>query len=94
MSEYYLDSTWFTDISLNLKIGNVLAICTDDGPTGICGQSMTITSPHTYIFLFNSYEDFQRAAPTLERKGKNGKVRWVEIGNGSNQGVFSLSIQE
>jgi hypothetical protein len=26
----------------------------DDGPSGICGQSMDTTSPHTRVFLFHS----------------------------------------
>lgn len=94
MIYYYLDSAWFTDMSLNLKTGNVLAIYTDDGPLGICGQSMMITAPHTYLFLFNSYSDFQKEYHKLGRNGKNAKVRWVEIGNSSDQGIFSLSIQE
>jgi hypothetical protein len=94
MINYFLDSTWFTDIPLNLKIGNVLAIYTDDGPIGICGQSMSITAPHTYISLFNSYDEFQKEYSKIGRKGKNAKIRWVEIGNASSEGVFSLSIQE
>ena len=88
--EYFLDNTWFTNQNFPLNIGNVLVIYTDDGPSGPCGQSCSVTAPHTYISLFNSYDDFVKNKDKIGRRGKNGQLRFVVIGEWSNQGVFKL----
>ena len=85
-----LTNTWTPGIDLKIKPGNVLAIYTDDGPTGLCGQSMSTTSPHTYIFLFNSEDEFRENVKDLGRKGQRGKLRFVVVGNYGSEGIFSI----
>ena len=91
MSEqYFLDSTWFTNNSLQLNIGNVLVIYTDDGPNGPCGQSCSVTAPHTYIYLYKTEDDFRKDKKNIGRQGKNATIRFAVIGEWSNQGIFRL----
>lgn len=92
MPTYYLDSTWFTNNKIELNIGNVLVVYTDDGPRGICGQSMSVTAPHTYIFIYKDEKSFldDSTKGKIGRQGKNWAIRHVVIGEYSNQGVFSL----
>ena len=87
--EYFLGDTWFDDINLNLRVGNVLAIYTDTGPNGICGQSMSTTCPHESIHLFEDYELFREKTQDhkCDRNGKNAQWRYVQIGN---HGVMRL----
>lgn len=85
-----LNDTWVKDINLTIKRGNILAIYTDDGPTGMCGQSTYVTSPHTYIFLFNSYDEFKKSYNKIGRSGKRAKIRWVEVGDSGTEGIFSF----
>ena len=85
-----LNNTWCEGANLNLTPGKVLAIYTDDGPIGICGQCMSITSPHTYVYLFNSEDEFIENRSSLGRSGRNAKIRYTVIGDHSSEGVFEL----
>lgn len=83
-------------VTLNLSPGSILVICTDDGPSGICGQSMSVTCPHTVLHWFPTDEDYHRVASRLDRlsrRGKNAKTRVVKIGGWSSD-QFSLVKHE
>jgi hypothetical protein len=92
MIEIDLINTWCHDVNLKIKPGNVIAVYTDDGPIGICGQSCSITSPHTYIFLFNSEEDFRQSYTNnkIGRNGKNRKIRYTIVGDSGSEGQFKI----
>ncbi len=83
------------NITIDLKPGSVLVIYTDKGPTGkgptgMCGQSMNVTCPHTIIHWFPNKESFRLVKDMLEyRQGKNFHVKIVVIGEWSN-GMFNL----
>lgn len=89
--QYFLDQSWFTNQNIQLNIGNVLVVYTDDGPSGICGQSMNITAPHTYILIYENEDKFRADKDNIGRRGKNSKIRFVVIGEWSNQGSFILA---
>ena len=78
-------------VTLDLPPGSVLVVYTDDGPSGICGQSMNVTCPHTVLHWFPTEEDYQTANHfnRLGRRGKNARIRAVKIGDWSS-GQFSL----
>lgn len=84
LSEFYYRGT-----VLNIVPGSVLSIITDEGPVGVCGQSMSITSPHTTIHWYPS-EDGYRARPPQPRPGKNTRERVVVVGDWSSPGPISL----
>jgi hypothetical protein len=94
MVQYFLDTTWFTNQNIQLNIGNVLVVYTDDGPSGPCGQCMSVTAPHTYLLIYKTEDEFKKDMKNIGRGGKNAKIRFVVIGEWSNQGIFNLEIKE
>lgn len=90
MADICTDLTTSQGVLLDLPAGSVLVICTDDGPTGVCGQSMSVTCPHTVLHWFPTEEDYRRVADRLRsHRGKNAKTRVVKIGEWAN-GQFTL----
>ena len=78
-----------------LTNGMVVVLYTDQGPTGICGQAMSITCPHGHLVIFPNWE---LARNFLNNKGsfRNGKredIRWFEIGE-QGTGQFWISVHE
>lgn len=91
-----LSSDWFPGATLNLAPGSVLVIYTDDGPTGICGQSMDTTCPHACIHWFPNeaaYREFSEKHK-LGRSGRRASVRVVVIGEWSAPGKISVIVHE
>jgi hypothetical protein len=85
-----------SEINIQLLPGSVLSIIDDDGPSGICGQSMSITCPHTAIHWFPN-EDLYRAwreAGDCHRRGRNVRERIVVIGQWSSPGEIGVNIHE
>lgn len=39
----------------------VYAVYKDDGASGACGQSVSITAPRTHLCIFDNIEDFNHA---------------------------------
>jgi len=59
----------------SLKPGNGWILVTDDGPTGICGQSMETTSPHSVLMLFENEEKMREHLKNkVYRNGSNERV--------------------
>lgn len=79
-------------LSLTIKDGNVLAIYYDDGPSGLCGQSMSITCPYMSIHLFDTEEEFKTYTKkySLNRTGKHAQIRHVVVGEYSCPGKISI----
>lgn len=61
-------------LPLNLNLGSGMAWClySDEGPSGICGQSMDTTCPHTYLTIWPN-EDAMRNDMEGKKPGRNGK---------------------
>lgn len=55
-------------------------VYTDEGPSGICGQAMSITRPWTRIWLFSS-EQTMHAFLKVQEPVKTGrkKARWTTV---------------
>lgn len=87
---YKLEQYGYKIPPIPLEDGNVLSIISDDGPTGICGQCMSITCPHTVIHWFKDEEQYRawREKEDLHRRAKNVQERVVVIGQWSAPGVI------
>lgn len=58
-----------------------LVVYADAGPGGPCGQSMSVTCPHAYVSIFDTYEDAQKAIQSAGgRIGRNGLRRLIVRG--------------
>lgn len=81
-----------------LKNGMAWMLYTDTGPTGICGQSVSITCPYTRLHLWPS-EDAMRSdlegkdQSSLGRKGRQARIEWGVIGEFST-GNAAIVIHE
>lgn len=92
---YYTLNDHFGGCELRLNNGNVLAVYTDEGPTGMCGQSMSVTCPHTTILWFKTYDDFLAYFEKHEmRHGKKSQLRYCVIGEYGVPGTFTLIKQD
>ena len=71
------------DCAIPLRSGNCLVMYSDKGPSGLCGQSVSITCPHTYLYWFPD-EDTMRAklaSGTIGRRGSQPRIEYVVIGD-------------
>jgi len=76
-------------MSIPLEAGNVLVFQYDDGPSGICGQSMDVTCPYMVIRWFPNEDAFQAQKQELsQRRGKNHRCHVVAIGEGGTCHAF------
>ena len=66
--------------------GQYFCIYLDYGPSGISAQSMNITCPHTYLYLFKSKDDMQEHLDRnlIGRNGVSKIIRSGVIGSGIN----------
>lgn len=87
----FLDDLHFPGASITLRPGNVLSIIHDDGPSGPCGQCMSITCPHTMIHWYPS-EDAYRANRPTHRNGVRTRERVVVVGDWASPGRVSLTV--
>ena len=79
----------------DLRLENGMGWClySDEGPTGICGQSMDTTCPHAYLAVWPN-EDVMRQAMESGKAGRRGKrerVMWGVVGEWST-GKFTVSV--
>jgi len=77
-----LDMAGQEKVDLTLRPGNVLLICSDDGPTGYVPQSMSVTCPSCAIHWFPdqaAYEKWAGSLPPL-RKGVRPRQQVVVVG--------------
>ena len=73
-----------------LRPGMVVAMFMDDGPSGICGQSMSITCPHQAIHIFKDEDQFRDWHEAHgPRRGLNGKWAYAVVGS---HGTGNMSI--
>ena len=78
------------DLETKLPKGTVIAVYRDDGPSGICGQSMEITCPHTAIHIFKSEEEFWTfVRDNPGRGGKNSQLHYVVV---RGPGLFETTL--
>lgn len=70
------------------KFTGYAVLYTDQGPTGIGGQSTDLTMPHAYLLLCPDEEAALQAAQTLGRAGKRREVR--VLFPDSRSGVWAL----
>lgn len=82
MIQYCLTESYHKIPPIELVTGSAIAIYQDDGPLGICGQAMSTTCPHTWVYLFDSEEKLREAAANkkIGRQGKNAKIRVLVVG--------------
>lgn len=66
----------------------------DEGPLGICGQSMSITSNWNKLYKFKNYEDFKEIVERMVNitHRKNPKVFGI-WGDGKHEGYFDEVIK-
>ena len=57
-----------------------IVVYTDEGPTGICAQCMSITCPHCYIYLFDTEEE-AREYMAITKIGRNGRKKQNRTGD-------------
>jgi hypothetical protein len=81
---YDLHSEWSGELSLTLKPGMGWAIYTDHGPTGICGQSMSITCPHSVFRVWPDEESMRADLDKSFRKGSKANLQFGVIGQWSS----------
>ena len=76
--------------TLKLDPGNVIAIYTDEGPSGICAQSMSVTSPHAMLLWFEDIDKFDEWNKRKVSVGKRSALRYAVIGDYSSYGTISV----
>lgn len=67
----------------DLQPGMVVAVAMDLGPSGVCGQCMSITCPWQYLHLFPSesaYREYVSQKP-LGRKGQGYREAYAVVGS-------------
>lgn len=76
-----------------LTDGMVVAMVMDDGPTGICGQSMSITCPWQYLHFFPDESAFREYVKhkKLGRGGKGNKWAYCVVGE-NGTGTMNIII--
>jgi hypothetical protein len=80
------------NFSIPIHFGNVLVFQYDDGPTGICGQSMSITCPHMVIHWFETEDkciESRDKNGLVSRRGQNSRIHVIRVGEG---GTCNTSI--
>ncbi len=77
--------------TLELSPGNVIAIFTDEGPDGPCGQSMSITCPHAVIHWFMDEEAFREWVKEQgPMRGRQARLRYAVLGSYSTHGTMGI----
>lgn len=71
--------------SIVITDGMAWILYTDQGPAGICGQSMSITRPHTVLRLWSSEDAMQkelngREMMSLFRRGVKQTINYGVVG--------------
>jgi hypothetical protein len=82
---------------LDLRLENGMGWClySDEGPSGVCGQSMDTTCSHTYLAIWPN-ENAMRAemeSGKTGRGGKRGRVMWGVVGEWAT-GKFTVSVHK
>jgi len=83
LEQFDLTDTWVQDSQITLRKGNCLVVYSDTGPLGPCGQSMSITCPHTYLYWFPDEDTMRRkvSAGTIGRKGSRPRIEYAVVGD-------------
>ncbi len=71
------------ELTVTLKPGMGWAIYTDRGPSGPCGQSMSITCPHSVFAVFPDEASMRAAVDKMFRGGKQSNLQFGVIGEWS-----------
>lgn len=67
-----------------------MVVYTDHGPGGLCGQSMSITCPHAYVSIFDSYDEAKTAIEANGGKIGRGGLRRNIVQGEINGGPIRL----
>lgn len=83
----------FTGRSVSFLPGMAWALYSDDGPSGPCGQSMSITCPWSILYVFKDEDELREAIKneSIGRKGRAWKVKQGVIGDWSSPGRLFIS---
>ena len=83
LEQFCLTDEWVQDSQITLCKGNCLVVYSDTGPLGPCGQSMSITCPHTYLYWFPDEDTMRRKllVGTIGRKGSRPRIEYAVIGD-------------
>lgn len=94
MSEHIdLDDFHATKFPLGLKKGMAWVLYSDEGPAGICGQSMRITCPHAVLKVYATEDEMRSEMETAKfRNGKRSRLMWGVVGDFTAGGVFSVAV--
>ena len=77
--------------SLELSPGNVIAIYTDEGPSGPCAQAMSVTCPHATIHWFEDEESFRQWGDLQgPLRGRQAHLRYAVLGSYSAHGTMGV----
>lgn len=82
---------------IKLVPGNVISFVTDDGPSGLCGQSMDITCPHMAIHVFENYDEYSKwrySGEPVHRRSQNIQERIAIVGEWSSPGKIKLFLHQ
>jgi hypothetical protein len=88
-----LGDAYAAPVLLHLKPGMGWCLYSDEGPSGVCGQSMDTTCPHAYLSVWPN-EDAMRAAMEARspgRRGKRERVMWGVVGEWTT-GKFTVTV--
>jgi len=93
MKRHVLNDFHVQPFSLTLKPGMAIAVISDDGPVGPCGQSMSITCPHTVIAVAPDEDSLKEWLSKGTRKGLRERTQYCVIGS-HGSAMFSLAELE
>lgn len=76
----YINLQELDSFTLELKPGMAWAMYMDEGPTGICGQSMSITCPHCVFATWPDEEAMRADVKKIGRGGSKSRIHWGVVG--------------
>ena len=68
------------EFTITIKPGMGWAIYTDSGPSGPCGQSMSVTCPHAIFALYPDEETMRASVESRFRQGKMANLIYGVVG--------------
>lgn len=87
-----LCSCKYTDEVINKKSAGAVLVYRDDGPSGMCGQTVECTRPHMQVWLCRSEEQARQIAKTAAQFASRTRrhVRWNIVTPGNEDGLGEL----
>lgn len=79
MKHLRLAQNYGEEVNVTLKDGMGFIMYTDEGPTGITGQCMSITCPHAIFAIYENEEKMKEGLKKL-REGRNKNIQYGVVG--------------